>query len=420
MPVTTPEQPRALPLSGIRVLDLSRVLAGPYCGLLLSHLGAEIIKVEDPEGDRIRAMPPFLDWLSTYFLSINHNKKSIVLDLKRPEARELFLTLVETSDVVLENFRPGVMDRLGIGHAILSERNPRIITCSISGFGQNTAWKNESAYDLTIQAVSGLMSITGEPGGAPVRCGYPIGDLGGGAFAVIAILAALHERQRSGRGQAIDLSLLDVQLSLMTYVASAYLNTGEEPQPVGSGHPTVVPYRVFYGSDHKPFVVAVFNETFWAHLCTAVERPELCQDPRFRTNLERIPNRAELEAILEPIFAKRDRAAWLARLVECDVPHASVNSVGEATACPPVIERGMIESCPQPGIGTVKFAGSPFQFSAHSAEPARPAPALGEHTREILQSLLGLDAETITRLEERGVVRSASKVADTRREAARV
>ena len=420
MPVTTPEQARALPLSGIRVLDMSRVLAGPYCGLLLSQLGAEIVKIEDPEGDRIRAMPPFLDWLSTYFLSINHNKKSIVLDLKRAEARELFLALVDASDVVLENFRPGVMDRLGMGPALLRERNPRLIVCSISGFGQTTSWKDESAYDLTIQAVSGLMSITGEPGGAPVRCGYPIGDLGGGAFATIAIAAALHERQRSGLGQVIDLSLLGVQLSLMTYIASAYLNTGEEPQPVGSGHPTVVPYRVFYGSDRKPFVVAVFNETFWAHLCTAVERPELCDDPRFRTNLERIPNRVALEGILEAAFARRDRAAWLARLTEYDVPHASVNSVGEATACPPAVERGMIDACLQPGIGTVKFAGSPFQFSAHAAEPACPVPALGEHTREILQSLLGLSAETVTGLEERGVVRSASKAADTRRETARV
>ncbi len=420
MPVPTTEQPRALPLSGIRVLDMSRVLAGPYCGLLLSQLGAEIVKIEDPEGDRIRTMPPFLDWLSTYFLSINHNKKSIVLDLKRAEARELFLQLVDQSDVVLENFRPGVMERLGIGPALLRERNPRLIVCSVSGFGQTTSWKDESAYDLTIQAVSGLMSITGEPGGAPVRCGYPIGDLGGGAFATIAITAALHERQRSGLGQVIDLSLLDVQLSLMTYIASAYLNTGEEPQPVGSGHPTVVPYRVFYGSDRKPFVVAVFNESFWAHLCTAVERPELCDDPRFRTNLDRIPHRAALEGILEAAFAQRDRAAWLARLAECDVPHASVNSIGEATACPPVVERGMVDTCQQPGIGTVRFSGSPFQFSAHPPEPARPVPVLGEHTREVLQSLLGLSAETISRLEERGVVRSASDAANTRREAARV
>ncbi|MGE0518495.1 MAG: CaiB/BaiF CoA transferase family protein [Candidatus Binatia bacterium] len=410
------EPKREAPLAGIRVLDLSRVLAGPYCGLLLSQLGAEIIKVEDPEGDRIRTIPPFLDWLSTYFLSLNHNKKSISFDLKRPEARELFLALADTSDVVLENFRPGVMDRLGIGHEVLSRRNPRIITCSISGYGQTTSWRDASAYDLTIQAVGGLMSITGEPGGAPVRCGYPIGDLGGGVFATIAILAALHERQRSGRGQAIDLALLDVQMSLMSYIASAYLNTGEQPEPVGSGHPAVVPYRIFYGSDRKPFVVAVFNEAFWRNLCSAIARSELSDDPRFRTNLERIQNRTAIESILEAEFAKADRDTWLARLNEADVPCAPINSIAEATQCPPLVERGMIDSCLHPGIGPVRFAGSPIQFGAHAAIPSRPAPTLGEHTEEILHSILGLNTETIARLRESGAVRSTSPEAGSRRE----
>lgn len=393
------------PLEGIRVLDLTRVLAGPYCTLLLSQLGAEVIKIEEPKGDHTRTVPPFLDGLSTYFLSLNHNKRSLVLDLKLPEARELLLQLVERSDVVVENFRPGVMERLGIDHASLSRRNPGIITCSISGFGQNSSWKDRSAYDLTVQALGGLMSITGEPGGSPVRAGYPIGDLGGGVFGAIAILAALHERGRTGRGQAIDVALLDAQMALMTYIAAAYFATGREPEPVGSGHPSILPYRVYRGVDRKPFVIAIFNEMFWGNLCTAIERPELRDDSRFRTNHERLQHRAELEAILESVFATRDREAWMTRFEGCDVPHAPVHTLGEAARCAPLVERGMIRALQQPGVGEVRVTGSPFRFSEHAAGGSPvPAPGLGENTREILQSLLGLDEKAIDALERRGVV----------------
>ena len=392
------------PLSGVRVLDLTRVLAGPYCSLLLSQLGAEVIKIEEPKGDHTRTVPPFIAGLSTYFLSLNHDKKSIVLDLKRPQARALFLDLAERSDVVLENFRPGVMDRLGIGHGALVERNPRIITCSISGFGQDTSWKDRSAYDLTIQALGGLMSITGEPGGNPVRCGYPIGDLGGGMFATIAILAALHERERLGRGQAIDVSLLEVQMALMTYIAGSYFATGIVPEPVGSGHPSVVPYRAYRDSDQRPFVVAIFNEMFWEHLCSAIERPELHRDPRFHTNRDRLQHRAELERILEAEFATRDRDAWMARFEEWDVPCAPVNTIGEAADSPPLREREMIQRCWQPEVGEVALIREPFRFSNHGLKHAEPAPALGEHTPQILASVLGLEPTEIQRLVDAGIV----------------
>lgn len=392
------------PLSGIRILDLTRVLAGPYCSLLLSQLGAEVLKIEEPKGDHTRTVPPFVDGLSTYFLSLNHDKKSVVFDLKQATARELFLDLAERSDVVLENFRPGVMDRLGIGHSALSARNPRIITCSISGFGQDTSWKDRSAYDLTIQALGGLMSITGEPGGNPVRCGYPIGDLGGGVFATIGILAALQERERTGRGQAIDVSLLEVQMALMTYIAGGYFVTRKDPEPVGSGHPSVVPYRVYYGSDRRPFVVAIFNEMFWEHLCSAIERPDLHRDPRFDMNADRLRHRAELEQILEAAFAKHDRDWWMKRLGECDVPCASVNTVGEAADSPPLREREMIQRCQQPGVGEVSVIREPFRFSNHTTKRPEPAPALGQHTREVLASVLGLGSAEIEKLVDSGAV----------------
>ena len=404
------EAPSHGPLSGIRILDLTRVLAGPYCSLLLTQLGAEVLKIEEPKGDHTRTVPPFLEGLSTYFLSLNHDKKSIVLDLKHAAAREVFLDLATRSDVVLENFRPGVLDRLGIGHSMLSERNPRIITCSISGFGQDTSWKDRSAYDLTIQAIGGLMSITGEPGGNPVRCGYPIGDLAGGVFATIGILAALQERERTGRGQAIDVSLLEAQLSLMTYIVQAYLATGKDPEPVGSGHPSVVPYRVYYGSDHRPFVVAIFNEMFWEHLCHAVEHPELHRDPRFHMNADRLRHRAELERILEAAFAQHDRDWWIRHLDEHDVPCAPVNTVGEAAAAPPLRERGTLGPLHQPGIGDVSVIGPPVRFSNHQAKRPEPAPALGEHTRQVLESVLGLGVARIDELFESGAVGTAKKV----------
>lgn len=401
---------REAPLAGIRVLDLTRVLAGPYCSLLLSQLGAEVIKIEEPSGDHTRTLPPFRDGSSVYFYSLNYNKKSVVLDLKAPEGRDVFMQLAERSDVVLENFRPGVMSRLGIGHEDLAARNPRIVTCSISGFGQDTTWRNRSAYDLTIQALGGLMSITGEPGRPPARCGYAIGDLAGGVFATIAILAALQARTQSGQGQAIDLSLLDVQMALMTYFASGYLVTGEQPPPMGSGHPSAAPYRAFWGSDRRPFVVAVFSEGFWGNLCETIGRPELRDDPRFRTNRERLENRAELEAMLDQIFASAERSTWIERLDQGDVPCAPVHSLGEAIECPPLVEREMIQSYHDPGIGEVKVTGNPFRFSAHPRSTPVPAPRLGEHTREVLQSILSLEPQTLAQLEARGVIKDAQAV----------
>ena len=395
------------PLAGIRVLDLTRVLAGPYCSLLLAQLGAEIIKVEEPAGDHIRTVPPFIDWLSTYFASLNYSKKSVVLDLKRAEAREVFLSLTERSDVVVENFRPGVMDRLGIGYEQLTRRNPRLVFCSVTGFGQETTWRDRAAYDLTIQALGGLMSITGEPGQEPVRCGYPMGDLAGGVFGAIGIAAALFERERTGRGDRIDVALLDAQMTLMTYIAGAYFATGKNPEPVGSGHPSVMPYHVYRGSDRLPFVIAVFNEHFWHKLCAAIERPELRDESRFKTNRERLENRAELHDILAGVFATRDRKSWLDRLDEYDVPHASVNKLAEATGMPSLHERGTIQTVQQPHLGEIRVTGAPYQFSRHERGVPEPVPVLGEHTREVLETVLGLDRKAMDRLEAIGAVLDA-------------
>ncbi|MBI2468318.1 MAG: CoA transferase [Candidatus Rokubacteria bacterium] len=391
---------------GVRILDLSRMLAGPYGSMLLADLGAEVIKIEEPRGgDPMRAMgPPFLDGESAYFLAINRNKRSVALDLERSEGGEVFFDLCRVADVVWENFRPGVMARLGCEPAKLRELNPRLVVCSISAYGQTGPYRDWPAFDLALQAMGGAMSITGEEGRPPVRMGLPMGDLAGGMFGALAVAGALYRRTQTGEGSVIDLSLLDCQASLLTYVAQYFWADGRVPWRVGSGHTSVVPYQAFQAKDGGFLVVAVFAEKFWGGFCRAIERPELEADPRFDTNVKRVERKAELIPLLEAIFPQRMTADWLARLHKEGVPAAPIQRVDEVLRDPQVLLREMVVDLEHPKLGAVKTLGTPIKPTG--APPFRPAPppALGEHTDAILRGLLGYSAERIGALRAAGIV----------------
>jgi crotonobetainyl-CoA:carnitine CoA-transferase CaiB-like acyl-CoA transferase len=395
--------------AGVRVLDLSRMLAGPYGSMLLGDLGAEVIKIEEPGGgDPLRTMgPPFLGGPerreSAYFLSINRNKKSVALDLERPDGRKVFLDLCRVADVVWENFRPGVMARLGCDAPTLRAHNPRLIVCSISAFGQDGPYRDWPAFDLALQAMGGGMSITGEEGRPPARMGLPMGDLAGGMFGALAVAGALFRREQTGEGTHFDLSLLDCQVSLLTYVAQYFWADGRVPGRVGSGHASVVPYQAFATRDGF-LVVAVFAEKFWSGFCRAIERPELRADPRFETNQGRVADRAVLVPLLEAIFAARPTAEWLARLQKEGVPAAPIQRVDEVLQDPQVLLREMVVGLEHPGLGRLPTLGTPIHpAGAPSFHPA-PPPGLGEHTEAVLGGLLGYSAARIRALREQGTI----------------
>jgi formyl-CoA transferase/CoA:oxalate CoA-transferase len=394
-------------LAGVRVLDLSRMLAGPYGSMLLADLGAEVIKIEEPGGgDPMRAMgPPFLgpDHESAYFLSINRNKKSVALDLEAPEGQAIFHDLCRVSDVVWENFRPGVMARLGCAPETLRQLNPRLVVCSISAFGQDGPYREWPAFDLALQAMGGAMSLTGEAGRPPARMGLPIGDLAGGMFGALAVASALFRRAQTGEGTHFDLSLLDCQVSLLTYVAQYFWADGRVPGRVGSGHASVVPYQAFPTQDGH-VVVAVFAEKFWAGFCRAIERPDLAADPRFDSNPKRVERRDELVPVLEAVFPARTTAEWLVRLQREGVPVAPINTVDRVVSDPQVRLREMVVDLEHPTLGTLSTLGTPVR--AAGSPPFRPAPprALGEDTASVLRELLGYQPERIDALRQRGVI----------------
>lgn len=394
---------------GVRVLDLSRMLAGPYGSMLLADLGAEVIKIEEPGGgDPMRVMgPPFLDGdgqrESAYFLSVNRNKKSVALDLEKPEGRAVFHDLCRVADVVWENFRPGVMSRLGCAPETLRAINPGLIVCSISAFGQDGPYRDWPAFDLALQAMGGGMSLTGEEGRPPARMGLPMGDLAGGMFGALAVAGALFHRARTGEGSAIDLSLLDGQVSLLTYIAQYFWADGRVPGRVGSGHASVVPYQALPTRDGF-LVVAVFAEKFWSGFCRAIERPDLVADARFDTNPKRVQGRSELVPMLEAIFPARTTADWLARLQKEGVPAAPIQTVDQVLADPQVLLREMVVDLEHPRLGTLKTLGTPIKPAG--APPFRPAPppALGQHTDAILGGLLGYPAHRLAALRQRGAI----------------
>jgi crotonobetainyl-CoA:carnitine CoA-transferase CaiB-like acyl-CoA transferase len=399
------------PLDGIRILDLSRMLTGGFASMLLGDLGAEIIKIEPPDGgDPLRAMPPHFDrGMSAYFLAISRNKKSVALDLRREDGRAVFHRLVGTADAVLDNFRPGVLERLGADFATLRGVNPRIVCCSISAWGATGPLRDFPGFDLVIQALSGMMSCTGEPGRPPARMGAPMGDLAGSMFACSSICAALLAAERTGEGRRIDLSLLDCLVSLHTYASQYWWVGGQLPEPAGSGHMSVVPYGAFRTADG--FVaIAVFVEKFWQGLCNALGRPELGNDPAYASSARRLERRAEVDGLLTEIFRSRTTAEWMERLNREEVPSAPVLRLDEVLEHEQILARGMVVDVPHPRGGTIRMLGNPVRQPDAGAGPLAAAPLLGQHTEEILGGLLGLEAAELGRLEAAGVTRAASRL----------
>lgn len=390
-------------LEGVRVLDLSRMLAGPYGSMLLADMGADVIKVEDPGGgDPIRAMgPPYVNGESAYFLAINRNKRSVTCNLKTARGREVFLELVRRADVVYDNFRPGVMDRLGLAADTLRAVKSDLVTCSVTAFGADGPYADLPAFDLIIQAIGGAMSITGEPGRAPVRMGLPMGDLAGGLFALGGVCGALFHRERTGEGQHLDIALLDLQVSLLTYVAQYAIADGRTSQRIGSAHESVVPYQAFETADGY-VAVAVFVDRFWRGFCEVLGLPELID--RYPTNPDRHAARDELVPLLERRFAERTTDEWIAALREHDVPCGPVHTVLDVLADPQIRHRDMIVETarPHPVAGSHRLVGHPIKEGSKGS--FEPAPLLGEHNGDVYGGMLGLDDDALDRLRTDGII----------------
>ena len=399
--MTTPAPSQALSLDGIRVIDLSRVIAGPWCGALLADLGADVIKVEDTgPGDESRTWPPHKDGEAAAYLLFNRNKRGLALDLKTPEAVEVVKRLVKDADVVIENFRTGTMESFGLGYDVLSAINPRLIYCSVSAFGRTGPRKDSPGYEALMQAFSGIMSITGEPGGQPVRAGVSFLDLTTGILCALGVSNAIIQRGRTGLGQRVDGSLLETAVSLLAFHAEGYLLTGALPRALGSGHPSLSPYRNFKCHDGQWIFIAAANDRFWQKLAKALGRSDLAADPRFERNQGRVANRAELEGILEATIGALDREPLLKRLEEADVPATPVNTVDQVMNDPQTAERGIVQRVTHPKLGEIPVVGTPLHFSRMSPGVRRAAPLRGEHTDTILADL-GYSAAEIKTLREK-------------------
>jgi crotonobetainyl-CoA:carnitine CoA-transferase CaiB-like acyl-CoA transferase len=396
--------PDAPPLAGVTVVDLTRVLSGPYCTMLLADMGARVIKIERPRtGDDTRAWgPPFIGDESAYFLSINRNKESVTLDFKHPDGRRVLDDLIARADVVVENFRPGTLACLELDYAALSKRHPRLVYCSISGFGQTGPRRDLPGYDAILQAEGGLMSITGDADGPPFRLGVAIADLVSGMFAANGIALALLARERTGRGQLVDVAMLDSVAALLTYQAANVFATGRAPRRMGNKHPMIVPYETFPASDGD-FVLAVGNDDQWQRLCRAARLEDLGRDDRFRTNRQRVERREELREILSRVFVQRTRADWIALLTEAGVPAGAVKNVEEVLKDPQIAFRHMVEQVTHPSAGVMQVLGVPVKLSETPGCIRTPPPRLGEHTRAVLEEL-GVGGGEIERLALEGVI----------------
>ena len=392
-------------LEGVRVLDLTRALAGPFCTLMLGDYGADVIKIELPgAGDDTRHWgPPFIGEESAYFLSINRNKRSLTLNFKEEQAREIFLQLVAQSDVVVENFTPGVMGRLGLEYETVKQANPNIIYCSISGFGQDGPYQSRPAYDQIMQGISGLMSITGELGGEPQKVGVAVTDIGSGMWAAFAVMSALHHRSQHGEGQYIDISMLDAQIAWLTYQAAYYFAYDRPPQRLGAAHPTLVPYQAFMCQDGKYLNVAVGSERLWDRFCQAVKREDLKDRPEFATNGVRVENRATLVPLLQEYFLTRAADDWVADLQQHNVPAGPINDLADVFSDPQVLHREMLLEMHHPTLGAIKQTGLPIKFSLTPGGLDRPPPLLGEHNGQILKDLGYSDAQ-IAEMAEKSVI----------------
>ncbi len=391
-------------LSGITVLDLSRVLAGPYAAMLLSDLGATVIKIEQPSaGDEARGFGPFIDGVSGYFVSVNRGKLGVTLDLKHPRGREVFLRLAQKADVLVENFRGGTMDRLGIGYGTLSEINPRLIYLSLTGFGRTGPRATDPAYDMIIQGMSGIMSVTGEPSGRPVRVGTSIGDLSAALFGVIGVALALFRRERTGVGGLVDIAMLDSLFSLLENAVMRASIEGAPPGPLGTRHSTIAPFDVYPTKDGA-MVLCAGNDVLWGKFLDAAKRPGLKDDARFSSNRLRCENVGEMTAVIAGILAERTTAEWLEILRAADVPAGPLNTVADAMHDAQIAARGMLTDIVQPGAGTFWVAGSPVRIDNEPPAAPKPAPALGEHTEQVLKDMLGMDQGGIEELRRGGII----------------
>jgi len=392
------------PLTGIRVLDLTRVLAGPFCAMLLADMGAEVIKVEEPgKGDDTRSWPPFVGGEATYFMSVNRGKQSLTLNLKAPEGRDILRRLVRKSDVVLENFRTGTMDKLGLGYAALAKANPRLVYCAVSGFGESGPEAHRGGYDLVVQAESGIMDLTGFPDGPPVKVGNSIADLVAGMAAAHGVTLALLARQRTRRGQKVEIAMLDVMASLLTYQAGIYFGTGARPTRRGNAHPSIVPYEVFRAADAY-LTLGVANNSLWERCCAALEQPELARDPRWDTEAGRVQHRDTLIPLLNEILGARTADEWLKRLETAGVPAGRIRTVPEVCESEHLKARGMVVTLPHPSAKQVTMLGVPIRLHATPGRAAVPPPRLGEHTEAVLRRLLGVRKPALERLRAARVV----------------
>ena len=391
------------PLEGLVVVDLTRVLSGPYCTMQLADMGARVIKVEQPgRGDDTRAWgPPFIGAESAYFLSINRNKESLTLDLK--SGRAVLERLLDRADILVENFRPGTMERLGLEYAAVAARWPRLVYCSISGFGQTGPRRDQPGYDAVVQAEGGLMSITGEADGPAFRLGVAIADIVSGMFAAQGIALALLARARTGRGQHVDIGMLDSTAALLTYQAAIYFATGQPPTRMGNRHPTIVPYETFEASDGE-FVLAVGSEGLWRRFCELLDAPEIAEDPRFATNRDRVSHYEVLRPLLAERIKRRARAEWIERLMAAGVPCGSVRDVSEVLSDPQMAAREMIAAVEHAALGSVQVLGVPIKLSETPGTVRTAPPTLGQHTDQILRTDLGFSDADITRLRQNGTV----------------
>ena len=392
------------PLAGVRVLDLTRVLAGPFCSMILGDMGAEVIKVEEPgKGDDTRSWPPFLGGEATYFLSVNRNKQSLTLNLKTSEGRAILQKLARKSDVVLENFRTGTMERLGLGYKTLAKLNPRLVYCAISGFGESGPEAARAGYDLVVQAESGIMDITGFEDGPPVKVGTSIADLVAGMSAAHGVTLALLARHRTKRGQKVEISMQDAMAALLTYQAGIYFGTGSKPGRRGNKHPSIVPYEVFRAADAY-LTLGVANNSLWGRCCAALEHPELTTDPRYATEAARVQNRDVLVPRLNEILGTRPADDWLKRFEEVGVPAGRIRTVAEVCESAHLKARGMIVTLPHPKAGALRVLGVPVRLHATPGKAAAAPPLLGQHTERVLGKVLGVKRTEVARLRKAGVV----------------
>lgn len=394
----------ASPLDGIKVLDLTRVLAGPYATMLLGDLGAEVIKIEQPgTGDESRNFGPFKNGFSLYFMSVNRGKRSVTLNLKTERGRAIFKQLLDQTDILVENFRPGTMEKFGLDYSTLKSEYPSLIYAACSGFGQTGPYAQQGAYDMIIQGMGGIISITGEPNGPPVRVGTSISDITAALFTTIGILSALHHRNQTGSGQFVDVAMLDSLVAVLENAVVRYFATGEAPKPLGARHPAITPFEAFASADGH-VIIALGNDTLWAKFCEHVDQQELISDERFRTNADRTENHDQLFPILSEIMSQRTTDDWIDALSKIGVPCGPINAMDKVVTHPQVQAREMITRVAHQITGEVEVPGIPIKLSETPGSVDAPAPSLGEHTADVLTGLLKMDPDEIDTLQQDGVI----------------